>query len=247
MSIETRHPTLPRSSKSARYQVIAIMAMTILLTTLSVAQEAQRDAEPTLGHSQVIEFDPNDLADKIISGIISEKQFRKLLLTDEQVTEVFRHIGLKRQWTISEEALVEIGRNRGHIAPNTSSDLSLATTGACIQDVELQNGSNNFVYPIGVFRPRAGEACGSGSGDRLLFDRVLEYRPRNAPANANNVKWWSNSWFVRWVLNNPPPTGFRGRLTASGLCSNRIRVCIGFRALTQLGPWDLQTIYLWWN
>lgn len=105
--------------------------------------------------------------------------------------------------------------------------------GECSQNVESESGSTGSVYPYQT-TPNGNE-CG-GDED----DIVLAYNTYWGPStNPDNAKWWSNLWWVRWIVGSCYPSG----LSANGLCTTNTRVCIGSCARWLGG--DLNLLYLW--
>ena len=175
------------------------------------------------------------LADRIIIGLVSEDQFRKMNLTLDQVVEVFKQIGTKRGWNFSDTDLKRILAVALKSKPNSSSDVFQPLySGACSQLVEQANGSNYSAYPTGRTTP-IGNECGGDPDDIILL-----YNTPNAPnTNADNVRWYSVLWWVRWVISGCYSSG----LSANSLCTTQTRVCMGSCGQT-LGS-DLNYLYLW--
>lgn len=227
-----------------KIRTIALVAlMVISLSLLSAAKSSQDQTEraesASLQHPPFDEFNPDEIADGIINGLISEKQFRRKTLSDEQVVDVFKKLREKRGWNMDDDLFTDIATQRGRL-PDIESNAVTVQAGGCDQPIELQSGTRNYRYYSGQRRARAGE-CGS---DPVLPDIVLLFsKPITPRTSPNNFKWWSNAWYVRWVLN----AAYGGRLAASGLCGNQVRVCVGARGYSLLGPWDFSTIYIWWN
>lgn len=158
-------------------------------------------------------------------------------LTPAQRVEVFMQIRTKRGWRSSYAdmrravyAALQTRKEGMNVAPSTD------YSGTCDQSVEQSSGNSYAAYPYGQSSPNGNE-CG-GDPD----DIVLLYNTPNAPnTNANNVRWYSTLWWVRWAVNNCYSSG----LAAHGLCSTGTRVCIGSCAQALLPDADLNYIYLW--
>jgi hypothetical protein len=102
------------------------------------------------------------------------------------------------------------------------------------QKVEFGNGNYERVYPK-LTMPYPGE-CGSDTDDI-----ILQYSTYWGPSvNPDNVKWSSDSWFVRGYVN----TMYIWGLDANGLGSTTTRVCMG-KLGNALGPGGVESIYLW--
>ena len=180
----------------------------------------------------------DQIADRIVVGLLSEKSFLKLDLSDEQVVQIFKRIRDARGWQIDDEALAEVAKIRGTSSTDLPDTMNASAWSCSNQALEMESGSRDTVYLYRRTSPNGNE-CGT---DR--DDTVLEYRPRWGPyTNPDCVKWWCPLWYVRWVIYSSPPVGFYGRLSANGFCTTTIRVCVGSR-VRYLGN-DLNYIYLW--
>lgn len=195
-------------------------------------------------------FNPIRLADRIIVGDISEKKFRSLKLTDQQIVDVFTEIKKKRGWEIDDVTLGEgvldylnpLEKNES--IDNPEKRMMLKSGGDCNQTVEMKSGDKNSVYPTGTGKPRGNE-CGGDSDDIVIeYDTKLAWRNKPDP---DKVKWWSNLWWVRAVLAAPRPVGYSGNLAGKGLCSNEVRLCLGSRGQIFTYGKDLYLIYLWYK
>lgn len=105
----------------------------------------------------------------------------------------------------------------------------------CSQFIEKKNGNSYSIYPYRITTPSNCE-CGNDSDDI-----VLEYYIVGHNFDPDNFRWWSPLWWVRDVVG----LAYRSGISANGLCTNRIRVCIGSKA-KWLGN-DLMYLYLWYK
>ncbi len=112
--------------------------------------------------------------------------------------------------------------------------MPVSAVGPSNQLVEFGNGNTEKVYPV-IAIPHPGE-CGSDKDD-LILQYNTYWGPRVDP---NNVKWSSNSWFVRGYVN----TMYFYGLSANGLGTTTTRVCVGIKAQV-VGSGGLESIYLW--
>lgn len=115
-----------------------------------------------------------------------------------------------------------------------------AQNGANNQFIELEYGASDISYPVRIENPQGNE-CGSGVLDWLLRDKVLVYNtPGGGSSNPDNIKFWSNLWYVRRAV----VAGYGGKLAGSGLRTPTARVCVGsFGRFLSLA--DYRFIYLW--
>lgn len=177
------------------------------------------------------------LADRIIVGLVSEKQFSKLNLTSEEVLEVFKHIRDKRGWTIPDEGLESALRlykfGESIPEPPASGSISPQASGPCNYFLGLENGSTYASYPLYQTSPNSGE-CGPDSDDVVLVYNT----PKWPNTNSYNVRVYSSLWWVRSAIS-----GCYGGVSANSLCTSTTRVCIGSCA-RWLGS-DLNYLYLW--
>lgn len=177
------------------------------------------------------------LADSIIIGQVSEDQFREMNLTSGQVFKVFKQISTKRGWKFSDAELERL-INVALTSDSKKSDgvIQPLYSGTCSQKLEEANGSNYATFPYGQTSPNGNE-CGDDPDDIVLL-----YNTPNAPnTNADNVRWYSVVWWVRWVISGC--YSYSGGLSANGLCSNQTRVCIG--SCGQALGSDLSYLYIW--
>lgn len=173
------------------------------------------------------------LADMIVLGSISEDQFFELNLSEKDVVEVFKNIRDQRNWKMDDKYLTFVIREALNQRKNEKDALAILS-GECSQRVEKESGSTGSVYPYRRVSP-IGNECG-GDPD----DFVLEYNTYWGPStNPDNAKWWSNYWYIRFVVGACYPSG----LSASGLCTTNTRVCMGSCA-SYLGN-DVMWVYLW--
>ncbi|MFC1700680.1 hypothetical protein ACFLZ0_00825 [Patescibacteria group bacterium] len=105
----------------------------------------------------------------------------------------------------------------------------------CNQFVEKKNGNLYSAYPYRITTPINCE-CGNDSDDI-----VLEYCIVGRNLDPSKFRWWSPLWWVRSVVGISYPSG----ISANGLCTNQVRVCIGSKA-KWLG-YDLMYLYLWYE
>ena len=205
------------------------LAVSSLMVALAIAGLFISNTQAAV---RVKKFSAERIADRIIIGMLSEDGFRKMDLTIAQRVEVFREIAAKRGWkatdTQLEQAITAALQPRGD-----SGIIQPLYSGACSQGIEQANGSSYAAFPYGQTTPNGSE-CG-GDPD----DTVLLYNTPNAPnTNADNVRWYSTLWWVRWTLS-----GCYSSLAANGLCSIGTRVCIG--SCGQVLGSDLNYVYLW--
>lgn len=219
----------------------AVSALSIALLLLPANQvSATKLSTDEVKYQSKTGFDPADLAEGINAGLVSEEQFLKLDLSEEQILEVFKSISDKRGWKRDDGLLAKVARE---IKLNTNASTKAVTAPpSCDENIEMKEGWSNMIYPCRYTKPVQGESCGSGKYDKLLPDRVLEYQLPNKPGNPTDVRWWSNQWMVRKTLQ----TAYGGVLGSNGFCGNTVRVCIGTKAFGTLSPGDLMTVYLWW-
>jgi len=115
-----------------------------------------------------------------------------------------------------------------------------AQNGASNQFIEMENGTTDISYPLRIESPQ-GKECGGGKLDRIFPDKVLVYStPDRGRSNPDNIKLWSNLWYVRTAVS----LGYGGKLAGSGLKTPTTRVCVG-AAGRFLSVSDYRYIYLW--
>lgn len=192
-------------------------------STLSINdfETAQKPAEET-SWSEL-------LADKIIVGLVSEKEFRKMNLPFEQIVEVFKHIRDKRGWTIDDESLATALSSLKPSEPKAEF-ITPSVVGNCSEWIELESGSSFAAYPVS--RSTTNE-CG-GDNDALLIYNT----PKYPNTQTYNLRVYSQLWWVRSTI-----ASCYGGVSANSLCSSQARVCIGSCA-KWLGS-DLNYLYLW--
>jgi len=177
--------------------------------------------------------DLKKLADMIVLGSVSEEQFLGLNLSEKEVVEVFKGIRDQRGWKMDDKQLAGVISEVLKQKDNSEDKFVASTRGDCNQLVEKKDGSTGTTYPYDRVSP-IGNECG-GDPD----DCVLKYYTSWGPStNPDNVKWWCDYWYIRWVVGL-----HLDGLSASGLCTTQTRVCIGSRA-----SWagnDLMWVYLW--
>jgi hypothetical protein len=235
---------------------ITIIAIAIALAFFGSiwgrSQNAQSIPEsPIINASSVAQGDSTNkdsaaarLADQIIVGLVSEKQFMKMNLSSESMLEVFKHIRDQRSWGASDEDLAETlnwyqpgVKAPGSIPVETpASTVTPAASGPCRETIELENGSAYAAYPYALVRP-SGSECTAGDTN----DRVLVYNtPKWPHTDSRKVRIWSNLWWVRWVLGQ-----CNGGALGNNVCTPTTRVCIGRCVRWSVPDRDLYYLYLW--
>ena len=177
---------------------------------------------------QKADRDPEHLADRIIVGVVSEEEFQNLKLDAAERLEVFKRIRDKRGWMMSDKQLKEV------VESQLDSGRTVYATGSCNQFIEMENGSTYATYPVSRTNPNPGE-CGTDKDDIVLVYST----PRWPSTNADNLRNWSNLWWVRQVLSRC----YGGKIAANGLCTSTTRACVGSCA-KWLGN-DLNYVYIW--
>lgn len=115
-----------------------------------------------------------------------------------------------------------------------------AQNGANNQFIEMENGATDISYPVRIENPQ-GKECGGGIKDWIFPDKVLVYNtPARGIGNPDNIKFWSNLWYVRAAMT----VGYSSKLAGSGLRTPTTRVCVG-SAGKFLSLGDYRYIYLW--
>lgn len=176
----------------------------------------------------ISKYNSNQIADMIIIGIVSEKEFLAANLSENDILEVFKGIRNKRGWKVDDKKLASTLKQKNNLKT------PVILLGSCSQSVEQASGDRDAVYPYRQTTP-IGNECG-GDPD----DIVLEYYTWWGPStNPDNVRWYSLLWWVRWTVG----TCYPGGLSANGLCTTNTRVCIGSCAKWLGG--DLNYLYLW--
>jgi hypothetical protein len=186
------------------------------------------------------------LADQIITGLISEKQFLRMRLSYEEVLEVFKDIRDQRGWTFSDDDLASMLAWYKLGEPPTESpspdEITTQSTGNCSVFIRKENGSRYASYPVNIVAP-SGSEC--GSGDRN--DLVLVYNtPKYPNTDTSKLRVWSIHWWISWAIGFPCPSG----VGANNACTATTRVCLGSCVQLKLVPYgnlwnDLHYIYLW--
>lgn len=175
------------------------------------------------------------IADKVIVGIISEKDFEEMNLSVEEKVEVFFNIALRRGWSLTKDDLFDIFLTEKNPSPESKQEIEVGGVYLleCSQFVEFyDSGVTNIVYPLYYMTAAPGE-CGPDTDDIVLvYNNVYG-------GNPDYYRWNSNLWWVRTVLT----VAYNNGLSANGLCNSTIHVCIGTKGQV-LGD-DMLYVYLW--
>lgn len=191
-----------------------------LATPIKAQAKQEEDAAPS----------PSELlAEKIITGLVSERRFLKINLAEEEILEVFKHIRTERGWQIDDDNLLQGIRQQ---KLETASEQSLAASSNCTQWIEVKAGNQYTSPPPYITFTRSGE-CSTREDVILAFST-----PKWPNTNPDKVRIGSDLWWIRWMLS--ALTLGRG-VAANSLCSNTTRVYAGYRVLSL----DTYLLYLW--
>jgi len=195
----------------------AVISLILVLLGLVVFQVYA--APPLPGFSDT---DLKAIAEQIVSGTMSEEEFKSLSLSEEEMWTVMRWVLIDQGYS-PEKADRAIEHLRNERAAALRGEGVVPLKGPCTQMVELQSGGNQ----VGCRAVYEYPGCDSDPSD---LDYNFEFKMLWY-GDPDLIRWWTDDWWIRhvfcWV--------YGCNLLGHALCISPKFLCIGEYGVTLAG------------
>lgn len=172
--------------------------------------------------STVEQIPAEDIAHRLITGDVSDAEVDRFAAANSTFLLGILEAGLielkvpREQRAVYRDLLLE--QQRSGRSPG-----ECAAAAGCLQNVERENGTNGRRYAYTAVR---NDWCdGTPDGDwNFNFSPAWAY-------NADNLRWYANSGWVRWVF----AVLYGSELLGTSLCTSPVQLCIGTNGVSMAG------------